>query len=254
MTNIGNTNRAQIISDLTEILAILTKYEHAYQDLKTAEAQYRESEPAVIEDIPEPDEIPLPDGPDLILAEGKGPVVLFYLLTIICSLPVISHYPFGQNILDDKLVVMELVVLACCVLLLILSIISMLREKKQISKLNAEAEAEFEGQCRLILEENERLRNQYLFRRQQAIEIAEAQQKVNDEQAKRDNAMVKLQADKARNSMNLMRKRYMQKFAHYLPEQYANIASVKELLRIFTVDENISSLQEAIDILERNSK
>ena len=46
----------------------------------------------------------------------------------------------------------------------------------------------------------------------------------------------------------------MQKFAHYLPEQYANIASVKELLRIFTVDENVSSLQEAIDILERNSK
>ena len=77
---------------------------------------------------------------------------------------------------------------------------------------------------------------------------------MNDEQAKRDNAMVKLQADKARNSMNLMRKRYMQKFAHYLPEQYANIASVKELLRIFTVDENVSSLQEAIDILERNSK
>ena len=66
--------------------------------------------------------------------------------------------------------------------------------------------------------------------------------------------MAKLQADKARNSMDLMQKKYMQKFAHYLPERHANIASVKELLRIFTVNENVTSLQEAIDALERDSK
>ena len=254
MSNITNTDRSTTIANLTEILSILTKYENAYQELKSAESSYKEPEKVIPNEISEPEDIPLPSEPEELVDESKGPVLLFFLISISAALPGASHFPYGENILENKLFMIELIALIVCLICFVLSIISCVRGGKRVKKINAELRREFEEDCRYIEKENERMRNRYLFLCQQAIEIAEEKQKENDEQAKRDNAMAKLQADKARNSMDLMQKKYMQKFAHYLPERHANIASVKELLRIFTVNENVTSLQEAIDALERDSK
>ena len=47
MSNITNTDRSTTIANLTEILSILTKYENAYQELKSAESSYKEPEKVI---------------------------------------------------------------------------------------------------------------------------------------------------------------------------------------------------------------
>ena len=87
MSNITNTDRSTTIANLTEILSILTKYENAYQELKSAESSYKEPEKVIPNEISEPEDIPLPSEPEELVDESKGPVLLFFLISIIAALP-----------------------------------------------------------------------------------------------------------------------------------------------------------------------
>ena len=251
--SIANTSRSETIFNLTEILAILTRFDNAYNELQDCESKHIVPEKVVIPEISEPDPVSMPNEPIPVYPEGKAPVLLFLFSICICVLPVICQFPGIDHIADNRLYLIELIALAAFIILFIVSLISYYFEKKRCTMYNAAAAKKYEAECETAKRQNENLQNKYRFLVQQAIELAEEEQKRNEEKAKRDNAMIKLQADKARNTMNIAQKKYMQKYGGYLPEKYANIESVKALLKVMTEDESITSLKEAVQAVERGN-
>lgn len=266
-TVLKNKTKNESLTTLKQARDLMLKFNHCDNERTELLASYIEPEPVEDPTVELPTIKELPDKPELLDAKKAGS---HWVLLIICLLLAGACY-FGGNyyLIPNGLYTQQLMVelsniylsefevgaLAFITIGILLFVVLDIKNTSSYHKKLDENKVimdDYAKECKAIKEENDIQNDEYQARLADAKKIADEERAKRTADADETNTLLNLKVESVSTTMRHLQDQYMALYHKQIPNEYADIDKLNELIHILEINDDVLTINDAIKIASAN--